>query len=100
MLHFLLGTHLKTIFSKVFAALTMLLVLTACSSPLSRITSAPEKNVLTNLPCGNGKVLAVKIDDTPPAHPQFGIASADVVYIEQVEGAGDECCCKWPIQAI
>lgn len=84
--HCLLGTHLKTIFSKVFAALTMLLVLTACSSPLSRITSTPEKNVLTNLPGGNGKVLAVKIDDTPPAHPQYGIASADVVYIEQVEG--------------
>lgn len=28
----------------------------------------------------------VKIDDTPPAHPQAGLEDADVVYIEQVEG--------------
>ena len=48
--------------------------------------SASEKNVLTNLPSKNGKVLAVKIDDTPPAHPQIGIGEADVIYIEQVEG--------------
>jgi hypothetical protein len=30
--------------------------------------------------------LVVKIDDTPPAHPQAGLEDADVVYIEQVEG--------------
>ena len=33
-----------------------------------------------------GKVLVVKIDDTSYARPQAGIESADLVYIEQVEG--------------
>ncbi|WP_198653326.1 DUF3048 domain-containing protein [Actinocorallia populi] len=32
------------------------------------------------------KVLAVKIDNTAPAHPQEGLRSADIVYVEQVEG--------------
>jgi hypothetical protein len=31
-------------------------------------------------------VLAVKIDNTRPAHPQQGLRSADVIYVEQVEG--------------
>jgi Protein of unknown function (DUF3048) N-terminal domain/Protein of unknown function (DUF3048) C-terminal domain len=31
-------------------------------------------------------VLAIKIDNTAPAHPQAGLRSADVVYVEQVEG--------------
>ena len=34
----------------------------------------------------DGRVLAVKIDDTEPARPQIGISDADVIYIEQVEG--------------
>lgn len=34
----------------------------------------------------DGRVLAVKIDDTEPARPQIGLADADVIYIEQVEG--------------
>lgn len=34
----------------------------------------------------DGPLLVVKIDDTTPAHPQVGLNSADVVYIEQVEG--------------
>lgn len=48
----------------------------------------PEKaatNVLSGREGINGPVLAVKIDDTNPAHPQIGIEDADVVYIEQVE---------------
>ncbi|WP_344827636.1 DUF3048 domain-containing protein [Actinocorallia longicatena] len=32
------------------------------------------------------RVLAVKIDNTRPAHPQEGLRSADIVYVEQVEG--------------
>lgn len=67
-----------------------ILVLSACSSPLSVvkrvITKEEPTNVLTGLPGINGPVLAVKIDDTPQAHPQVGIEKADVVYIEQVEG--------------
>ncbi len=54
---------------------------------ISAITSAPvEVNYLTGAPGTNGKVLAVKIDDTSAAHPQIGIEKADVIYIEQVEG--------------
>ena len=34
----------------------------------------------------NSQVIVVKIDDTTYAHPQVGLRSADVVYIEQVEG--------------
>ena len=44
----------------------------------------PEKaatNVLSGREGINGPVLAVKIDDTNPAHPQIGIEDADVVYI-------------------
>ena len=77
---------MKTTFSRFLAGFGTVLVLTACSSPTSLLNKSTEKNVLTGLPGTNGKVLAVKIDDTPPAHPQIGIASADVVYIEQVEG--------------
>ncbi|MFJ8198149.1 DUF3048 domain-containing protein [Streptomyces sp. NPDC096152] len=33
-----------------------------------------------------GPVLAVKIDNVPPARPQTGLEAADVVYTEQVEG--------------
>lgn len=46
----------------------------------------PVLNSLTGLPGKDGPVLVVKIDDTRPAHPQEGLRSADVVYIEQVEG--------------
>ena len=67
--------------------------LTACGSgskTASTKTSADGTpvihNVLTNLVGENGPVLAVKIDDTEPAHPQIGLNKADIVYIEQVEG--------------
>jgi Protein of unknown function (DUF3048) N-terminal domain/Protein of unknown function (DUF3048) C-terminal domain len=43
-------------------------------------------NLLSNLPGGNGPVLAIKVDDTPSAHPQINLEKADVLYIEQVEG--------------
>ena len=68
-----------------------LLVLTGCSSNSHSSNSGPgnkseTRNVLTNLVGENGPVLAVKIDDTEPAHPQIGLNKADIVYIEQVEG--------------
>lgn len=65
------------------------LLLTACGpTHLSRAElSKPESlNLLTNLPGGNGPVLAVKVDDTQAAHPQINLERADVLYIEQVEG--------------
>jgi hypothetical protein len=45
-----------------------------------------EKNSLTGLAGTDSPILVVKIDDTPAAHPQVGLESADIVYIEQVEG--------------
>ncbi|MEN9736455.1 MAG: hypothetical protein RL129_1166, partial [Actinomycetota bacterium] len=84
--HFQLGIPLKTTFSRFIFASLGLALLTACSSPLSLIPGNVEKNVLTGVAGTNGKVLAVKIDDTSSAHPQIGIEKADVIYIEQVEG--------------
>ena len=43
-------------------------------------------NSLTGIEGNDGPVLVVKIDDTSYAHPQVGLKSADVIYIEQVEG--------------
>ena len=75
---------------KFLAASSILIVLSSCASTGGNGKSGEAKvvvrNVLTNLPGVNGPVLAVKIDDTSPAHPQVGLAKADVVYIEQVEG--------------
>ena len=34
----------------------------------------------------DSQVIVIKVDDTTYAHPQVGLRSADVVYIEQVEG--------------
>ncbi len=67
-----------------------LLIPAACTSvsinfPAITFGKEVTKNVLTGLPGENGRLLAVKIDDTNQAHPQIGIESADVVYIEKVE---------------
>lgn len=51
--------------------------------------NAPPRppNGLNGSPAGVGRpVLAVKIDNTRPAHPQVGLGNADIVYVEQVEG--------------
>lgn len=78
------------VFKRAILLASILALLTACASPTKLVKSITGKsqavNVLTNLPGKNGPVLAVKIDDTPDAHPQVGLASADVIYIEQVEG--------------
>ncbi|MEI9907923.1 MAG: DUF3048 domain-containing protein [Actinomycetota bacterium] len=79
----------------------LLLTLTACGihpvgGKLPTKTESPEATatptvsaVPTNSISGregeDGRVLAVKIDDTFQAQPQIGIGDADVVYIEQVE---------------
>jgi len=46
----------------------------------------PHYNALSGRIGPDGQVLAVKVDDTGPAHPQIGLEDADVVYVEQVEG--------------
>ena len=49
------------------------------------LTSGPTSS-LTGLQGADREVLVVKLDDTTFAHPQVGLAEADVIYIEQVEG--------------
>ncbi|MBU3716340.1 MAG: DUF3048 domain-containing protein [Candidatus Nanopelagicaceae bacterium] len=69
-------------------SLTTSAILAGCSlSSLPFIESAPEpeRNVLTGEVGSNGKVIAVKFDDTRAAHPQEGVENADVVIITQVE---------------
>ena len=78
--------------SKVIAIpvlLSSVLLLASCGSggsTSSKNSATVATNVLTGMPGVNGPVLFVKIDDTKPAHPQIGLDSADVIYIEQVEG--------------
>jgi Protein of unknown function (DUF3048) N-terminal domain/Protein of unknown function (DUF3048) C-terminal domain len=81
---------MKKIFALSLVIPSLILSISGCGSSSQKRSSdlsRPESlNVLTNLPGGNGPVLAVKIDDTPAAHPQLNLEKADVLYIEQVEG--------------
>lgn len=68
--------------------LPLLVIAGACSQLGERGAGDKPKveiNLLTGLPGKNNRILAAKIDDTRAAHPQVGVESADVVYIEQVE---------------
>lgn len=71
----------KSILFLVAASMT----LSGCAVIEEVLPDKAETNVLSGREGINGPVLAVKIDDTNPAHPQIGIEDADVVYIEQVE---------------
>jgi hypothetical protein len=66
---------------------------TTTSSSTTTMTIAPHHRVaaLTGLPDPTAvtkrrSALTIKIDNTPQAHPQYGINEADVVYEEIVEG--------------
>jgi hypothetical protein len=68
-------------------ATASVLLLTGCGgTSIFSGSKTTSLNALTGAPGTDGPVLVVKIDDTPPAHPQVGLDGADVVYIEQVEG--------------
>lgn len=69
------------------AAVAALFVLSSCAMTGDSSTNKieVERNVYTDLPGSNGRVLAVKFDDTNAAHPQEGVEFADVVFITQVE---------------
>ena len=80
-------TNLKLMFfkSKIVLATATVLLLSGCAVIEKVMPEKAATNVLSGREGINGPVLAVKIDDTNPAHPQLGIEDADVVYIEQVE---------------
>jgi hypothetical protein len=60
---------------------------TPTAPPKPRPRPAPPVNPLTGLRgVPSSPVIAVKIDDTASGRPQIGVDSADVVYVEQVEG--------------
>jgi hypothetical protein len=66
---------------------------TTTTSPTTTTTKPSSRSVapLTGLPypkhlLKNRSALTIKIDNTPEAHPQFGVSEADVVYEEIVEG--------------
>jgi len=69
------------------SALLLALFLTSCSflGDSQNAVREVERNVFTGLPGNNGKVLAVKFDDTTYSHPQQGLESADIVFVTQVE---------------
>jgi len=68
-------------------ALILALFLTSCTSlgDSQDAVREVERNIFTGLPGNNGKVLAVKFDDTTYSHPQQGLESADIVFVTQVE---------------
>lgn len=67
-----------------------LLLVSSCSISSNQLVETtaqpePERNVLTGEVGKNGKVIAIKFDDTRAAHPQEGVESADVLFVAQVE---------------
>jgi len=59
----------------------------ATATPTPSPPPAPVIHALTGTKAGVGKpVIAIKIDNTPPARPQTNVNSADIVYVELVEG--------------
>jgi len=51
-----------------------------------RPQAPPTHDVLTGGTVTAGPLIAAKIDNTSAGFPQFGVAEADIVYVEQVEG--------------
>jgi hypothetical protein len=79
---------LNLMFSRRSYVLVLLssLVLTGCAAVSDLLPEKKATSVLSGREGIDGQVLAVKIDDTNPAHPQIGLEDAEIVYIEQVEG--------------
>lgn len=77
----------RTTLGSLIVAVSLALVVGCSSETLlpSENVQEVQRNLLTGLPGTNNRIIAAKIDDTRAAHPQVGVESADVVYIEQVE---------------
>lgn len=74
-------------------ALALLATVVACSAdklthrPQAATASAPATHPFTGRPGEPARpVLAVKVENTKAGKPQLGLKSADIVYVEQVEG--------------
>ena len=73
-------------FFKKSSAIVLVFALTGCGVVYDLLPAKKATSVLSGREGVDGRVLAVKIDDTNAAHPQIGLEDADIVYIEQVEG--------------
>lgn len=58
----------------------------APSTPVPSTPLPQGRSPFTGLPAQPAPVLAVKIDNVPPARPHTGLGAAELVYVEQVEG--------------
>lgn len=58
---------------------------TSAVTTTSKPPAVKKTSPLTGGEVIDGPVLAVKIDNTSAGRPQFGLSSADIVYVEQVE---------------
>lgn len=68
-------------------AACVLLVVGCAAEPGRSPGGPPAESPFTGLPGGTGRpVLTVKIDNAVPARPPTGLAEADLVYLEPVEG--------------
>jgi len=66
--------------------LVIALLLSSCAAVTELLPEKKATSVLSGREGVDGRVLAVKIDDTNMAHPQIGLEDAEIVYIQQVEG--------------
>ena len=73
-------------FFKKSSARVLVFALTGGGVVSDLLPAKKATSVLSGREGVDGRVLAVKIDDTNAAHPQIGLEDADIVYIEQVEG--------------
>ena len=82
---------MKKVFSVVLglcaiAVIALAFIPTSGRSFIDELFVEPTYNSLSGREGLDGQILAVKIDDTVAARPQIGLDTADIVYIEQVEG--------------
>lgn len=59
---------------------------TTTRATLPSPSTSPSAAALPGVPLSGRAVLAVKIDNTPAGRPRIGLAQADIVYVEPVEG--------------
>lgn len=56
-------------------------------SPSPAVTTTKPRDPLTGGPVSDHPVIAVKVENTAAARPQVGLSQADIVFVQEVEGA-------------